>query len=329
MDSDMGLGVRRPACFPFFGEGIFTQDGPAWKHSRQMLQRQFSRVQARDLETFTDQVEALISTFRDSKGVVDLQPAFFRFTLATTTALLFGESIEVLSQAEQTEFEHHFDSATWVTAVRLPLAHLSFLFNTPSYRKSCKIVRRYADRFIEKAFQYARDRGQEKATEKYPFIFDLHTEYQDRSLVRDQLVNVLLAGRDTTACTMSWTIFHLVRHPEMLQRLREEIIEVTGSETVITRSHTKNMTYLNAVLNESEFSSLCLQCDLLGAKLTIAASCSPQTLYTSTHEHQINSENDATSKRRRPRRRISSTRPKERRHHVQPLSYAPSQGAIR
>lgn len=248
----MGLGVRRPACFPFFGEGIFTQDGPAWKHSREMLRRQFARVQARDLETFTDQVETLISSFRSSMGVVDLQPAFFRFTLATTTTLLFGESIETLSEAEQAEFATHFDSATWVTAVRLPLAQLSFLYNTPSYRKSCKIVRHYADFFIEKAFQYARAHGQEEATEKYPFIFDLHTEYQDRSLVRDQLVNVLLAGRDTTACTMSWTIFHLVRHPEMLRRLRGEINEVTGSTTMITRSHTKNMTYLNAVLNESK-----------------------------------------------------------------------------
>lgn len=137
------------------------------------------------------------------------------------------------------------------------MAHLSFLYNTPSYRKSCKIVRRYADHFIENAFQYANHYGQEEATEKYPFIFDLHTEYKDRSLVRDQLVNVLLAGRDNTACTMSWTIFHLVRHPEMLQRLREEIAEVTGSKTVITRSYTKNMPYLNAVLNESEFSSRC------------------------------------------------------------------------
>ncbi|KIY00210.1 uncharacterized protein Z520_03895 [Fonsecaea multimorphosa CBS 102226] len=249
--ADMGLGVRRPACYPFFGEGIFTQDGPAWKHSREMLRRQFARVQARDLETFTDQVETLISSFRDSKGIVDLQPAFFRFTLATTTALLFGESIETLSAAEQNEFAEHFDSATWVTAVRLPLAHLSFLYNTPSYRKSCRIVRRYADHFIERAFKYARKHGQGEATEKYPFIFDLYTEYQDRSLVRDQLVNVLLAGRDTTACTMSWTIFHLVRHPEMLQRLREEINKVAGYETVIKRSHTKNMPYLNAVLNET------------------------------------------------------------------------------
>ncbi|ETI27782.1 hypothetical protein G647_00231 [Cladophialophora carrionii CBS 160.54] len=292
---DMRLAVRRPACYPFFGEGIFTQDGPAWRHSRELLRRQSARVQARDLETFTDQVENLISTFQHSKGVVDLQPAFFRFTLATTTTLLFGDSIETLSEAEHTEFAEPFDCATWVTAVRLPLAHLSFLYNTPSYQKSCRVVRRYADYFVEKAFEYAGLHGQGEAIKKYPFIFDLHTEYQNQSLVRDQLVNVLLAGRDTTACTMSWAIFHLFRHPEMLQRLRQEIQEVAGYEAVITRSHTRNMSYLNAVLNENESS----ECRFLEAKLIIAVS--PQTLPTSPHEHQIHSQNDIAAERRRSR----------------------------
>lgn len=256
-----------------------------------------------------------------------LQPAFFRFALAITTTLLFGKSIETMSEAEQTELAQNFDSATWVTTVRMPLAHLSFLYNTPSYRKSCKIARRYADYLIEKAFQCAHDRGQEEATEKYPFIFDLHTEYRNRSLVRDQLVNVLLAGRDTTACTMSWTIFHLVRHPEMLRRLREEINEVTGSETLVTRSHTRKMSYLNAVLNESEpFVTVPLK---LSAGSKANQCCSSPALPTGTHEHQIHSQNDITPKRRRSRRGVSSTRPKECRHHIQPVPYASSQGALR
>ena len=171
-----------------------------------MLRRQFVRVQAKDLETFTEQVENLISTFRNSEGVVDLQPAFFRFTLATTTTLLFGESIETLSEREQSEFAKHFDSASRVTAVRLPMAELCFLYNTWGYRNSCSIVRRYADHFVQKALQQAREYGHNEAGHKYPFILDLYNEYQDTSLVRDQLVNVLLAGRDTTACTMSWTM---------------------------------------------------------------------------------------------------------------------------
>lgn len=148
----------------------------------------------------------MISTFRKSDGVVDLQPAFFRFTLATTTTLLFGESIETLSEDEQKEFAEHFDRASRITAVRLPMADLCFLYNTWSYRKSCKVVKRYADYFVKKALQQARDHGHEEASQKYPFILDLYQDHQDSTLVRDQLVNVLLAGRNTTACTMSWTM---------------------------------------------------------------------------------------------------------------------------
>ncbi len=40
----------------------------------------------------------------------------------------------------------------------------------------------------------------------YAFIRDLYDELRDQVLVRDQLVNVLLAGRDTTACLLSWTL---------------------------------------------------------------------------------------------------------------------------
>jgi cytochrome P450 len=30
------------------------------------------------------------------------------------------------------------------------------------------------------------------------------------------------AGRDTTACTLSWCIFELLRHPEVIPRIRSE-----------------------------------------------------------------------------------------------------------
>ena len=114
--------------------------------------------------------------------------------------------METLSEQEQREFSEHFDRASQVTAVRLPMADLFFLYHPWSYRKSWKIVKRYADYFVQKALQQARDQGYEEASQKYPFILDLYNEYQDSTLVRDQLVNVLLAGRDTIACTMSWTM---------------------------------------------------------------------------------------------------------------------------
>ena len=68
------------------GEGIFTQDGPAWKHSRELLRRQFVRMQYQNLEGFREHVENLVETLSHSQGIVDLQPLFYRLTLDTTIA---------------------------------------------------------------------------------------------------------------------------------------------------------------------------------------------------------------------------------------------------
>jgi hypothetical protein len=48
--------------------------------------------------------------------------------------------------------------------------------------------------------------GLEAASERYPFILELYEGLKDPALVRAQLVHVLMAGRDTTACLLSWTL---------------------------------------------------------------------------------------------------------------------------
>jgi cytochrome P450 len=56
--------------------------------------------------------------------------------------------------------------------------------------------------------------------------------------LRDQLVTLLLAGHETTATALAWTFDLLLRNPEPLQRLREEV-EGNGDD------------YLRAVITES------------------------------------------------------------------------------
>jgi cytochrome P450 len=56
--------------------------------------------------------------------------------------------------------------------------------------------------------------------------------------LRDELVTLLLAGHETTATSVAWAVERLVRHPQKLRRLQEEI-EAGGEE------------YMNAVVNET------------------------------------------------------------------------------
>lgn len=203
--SDWGFGQRRQALLPLFGDGIFTQEGHAWKHSREMLRKQFARIQFQNLDSFTEHVELLISRLSRARGdSVDLQPLFFNFTLDTTTSLLFGESANSLREDADDELGTSLNDASWFSAIRVQLAYLYWICSPPQYYRSCRKVKEYTDRWVQMALNDFTDRG--NASEQYTFIRNLYDELKDRNLVREQLVNVLLAGRDTTACLLSWTL---------------------------------------------------------------------------------------------------------------------------
>ena len=197
------MGSRRGALLPFIGEGIFTQDGTPWKHSREMLRRPFLKSHYQDLQSFREHTDILIAGLTSSSGVVDLQPFFFRFTLATTTALIFGQSASGLEDAQQT-FARDFDYASGISSLRVRLQDFYWAYSPARYKAACRGIKEFANIFVEQALQEKNRTGPD--SDRYAFIQDLYDEMKNPVLVRDQLVNVLLAGRDTTACLLSWTL---------------------------------------------------------------------------------------------------------------------------
>ncbi|KAF2817453.1 putative cytochrome P450 alkane hydroxylase [Mytilinidion resinicola] len=249
---DWGLGSRREGLYPLLGEGIFTQDGRPWKHSRELLRRQFARMPYQNLKVFDEAVNNLITGLLSaSDGIVDLQPHFFRFTLATTTDLIFGEPVHSLGDDVQDHFSTSFDYASMISAIRLRLADFHWLYKTKKFRNACGVVKKYAKHFVALALDDMKESREDHDSGKHVFIHDLYKDLKDPALVRDQLVNVLIAGRDTTACLMSWTFFLLVRHPLVLDRLRREIAAIVPETEPFTRSHIAKISYLKCVLNET------------------------------------------------------------------------------
>lgn len=200
------MGSRRNALHPFIGEGIFTQDGPAWKHSREMLRRPFLKTHYQDLKAFNQHVNNLISNLSSSTGVVDLQTHFYSFTLATTTTLIFGQAVESVEGEDQDTFANSFDYASWISSLRIRLQDFYWACRTNRYGDSCRIVKDFAGGFVDEALKNTDKEATAENSNGYAFIQDLYDELKDPVLVRDQLVNILLAGRDTTACLLSWTL---------------------------------------------------------------------------------------------------------------------------
>ncbi len=77
-------GLRSQIFFPLLGDGIFTQDGAAWKHSRETLHPQFLRQQYQDLDILREHVDNLMYCILENGQSLDVQPLFFRLTLDTS-----------------------------------------------------------------------------------------------------------------------------------------------------------------------------------------------------------------------------------------------------
>jgi cytochrome P450 len=201
-----GMGPRREIVLPMFGDGILTQEGAAWRHSRRMLRPQLHHKQYEDLAVFQTAIDDLISRLHAVEGVVDLQPLFFCLTLDTTTAFLFGESVRCLN-AEIGVAENTFASAfniaqRWVTN-RFRLLGFYWLVDGKAFRKACQDVHDFADRLLDRNLS---SDMKERDLKKYSFLDAVAKSTSDRTVLRGQIINLLAGGRETTACLLSWTL---------------------------------------------------------------------------------------------------------------------------
>ena len=73
------------------------------------------------------------------------------------------------------------------------------------------------------------------------------TKVYDDKYLSDIVLNLIIAGRDTTACLLSWTFYLLARHPQVKSILDSEIEKADANQY----DSMKHMPYLTAVFYET------------------------------------------------------------------------------
>jgi cytochrome P450 len=222
-----------------------------------MVRPNFTRSQVADLDTFETHIKHLIQKLPRDGSTVDLQPLFFQLTFDSATEFLFGESVNILQSPEgsvQQQFASAFDFGQQELAVRSRLGPYVWLYRNKKFDEACDIVHTFVDRFVQQALEYRRMHDQDKHAgdeKKYIFSYELAKSTQDPKQLRDEILNILLAGRDTTASLLAHTWHTLARRPDVWEKLKAEVDELGGRapdyETL------RNMKYLKYVLNECKF----------------------------------------------------------------------------
>ena len=88
---------------------------------------------------------------------------------------------------------------------------------------------------------------------RYIFLHELIIRTTNVPAIRSELLNILLAGRDTTASLLSNVWFELSKNPRLWSRVQAEISSASfnSSSDLPTYEQLKELKYLRAVLNES------------------------------------------------------------------------------
>lgn len=72
------LAMRTKALSPFLGNGIFSQDGASWKHSRDLIKPLFMRAELSDIDSFKVCVDRFLNLIPRDGSTVDLHPLLLK-----------------------------------------------------------------------------------------------------------------------------------------------------------------------------------------------------------------------------------------------------------
>lgn len=309
------------AFTPLLGHGIFTTDGAAWKHSRELLRPNFARAQVADLNTFEVHVAQLIKAIPRDTSTVNLQHLFFQLTLDSATEFLFGESTNCLgsdSQVDNDRFAEAFNRSQEAIAESFRSGRLGrlLLMRSKEFKGDVAFAHKFVDRYVRQGLEYRKTFDLEKADKegradgRYVFLNELVKHTADPVQIRSELLNVLLAGRDTTASLLSNVWFILARRPDIWAKLRVEVDALQGERP--TFQQIKDMKYLKWVLNECKQAlhktRVFMFPAVIGQALTVTRSATSPS--SGSRQHPYRSSRHCVTSRRRRRWQIAYLRPR-------------------
>jgi cytochrome P450 len=272
---DFEVGSGRHGCIaPLLGDGIFTQDGSKWEHSRKLLAPLIQRSTLPDLELIEKHFQRLMGkvappfggpTSQDDYGLINLKDPLFDLSMEMITEFLLGEPANFTGKDATVKtsmwahaFAKEFNTAFRWISKRERLKGLYWMIDSKEFRDSCSAARRIVDNVINQSTEALR--GGNKSIESYVALAPLLQQNADAGLVRDQFLNLLLAGRDTSGSLLCWIFYSLSREPGLFKSLKAEMFALLGPDK--TRKPSKSdlgrMTQLEYFISESMSSTLLL-----------------------------------------------------------------------
>lgn len=233
------------------GNGLITSEGDFWRRQRRLAQPAFHK---QHLQGFATTMESCTNTMldqwdRDRVHHIDLFQEMMRLTLRIVGHTLFGTELAGEAGGVGPDIGTALRRANQEAeaVVRLPL-----WLPTPSNLKFHG-ARKRLDRVIGRII----DQRRASPSEHNDLLGMLMSATDEdgtggmtNTQLRDEVMTLFLAGHETTATLMSWTLRLLTMHPQVQQGVRREVADVVGDRRV-EFSDLAQLEYTDRVIRES------------------------------------------------------------------------------
>ncbi|MEU1969836.1 cytochrome P450 [Micromonospora sediminicola] len=211
------------------GDGLLTSEGELWRKQRKVIQPAFqSRRIAGQAEIVADEAVKLVDRLRARAGntPVDLFDEMTGLTLGVLGRTLLDTDIGRFASIGG-DFAAVQDQAMFELATLSAVPAWIPLPGQLRFRRAKRRLQTTVDQLVAE-----RSRHPEAGDDVLSRLILSAGQEPDASVgrqrLRDELVTLLLAGHETTAATLSWTLYLIDRHPDVLQRMRQEALSVLG-----------------------------------------------------------------------------------------------------
>ena len=241
LDGERHLRERRLMLPPFHGErmrayGEAMRDATSREIDRWPLRRPFPVHASTQAITLDVIMRTIFGVGGDDAQLAPLRDGLVRWTTLGTSRL--GTALMLLTPPDRADDVRRLATSRWGRL--LPWA--------PLVRAQAR-----TDRLVRELIVARRREG----TAGREDILSMLIEARDESgaamtddQLRDEMLTLLLAGHETTATTLAWTIHHLLEHPEWLARVRAEVRDVVAGG-VVQPEQIERLVLLDASIKET------------------------------------------------------------------------------
>jgi len=234
----------------YLGKGLLTVDGEFWLKQRRLIQPAFHKQKMNQLVdnmklTIVSELKEIVT---DKK--VDLFPMMSEVAFNVIAKSLFQFSIE---EEKLNRIKYIIEAVQNFLIKEIRLPHKAWWFSISGQVKKHLQLAEENDEIIRGIIE-ERVASQNEVNDLLNMLLETRYEDTGEGMSVEQLIDeikiLFIAGHETTANALTFTLQLLGSHLDVQQKVFEEILKVESeSEDVVEQL--QKMTYINAVLNES------------------------------------------------------------------------------